>query len=428
MYDSRLKSMMTRSLIIISGFTVWVNFCAVQVSAQSADAAAEHRKARDEFVLAEQASQKRQVSTESFQRELDKLVEQKNVIQREIVTAESKVAYANEKLKYYSTRGAHEEIEKWRLQAESWSTRGKAAETELAKVDSEIQATVQALQTSLKQADENSLILPGQNVEVFVAEDDTLNGVYEVSRGGYIILKRVGRVTLAGKNLPEAEKAIKEALGRNQIKDATVTVERPQNGGAGGVAGAVVGGEGPVIYLAGEFLKPGAWKPPAGLSPTIVTTVLRSGGLTPAADLSKVRLLRLVSGQSQVEEVNVQAILNGGDHLTPNGLPSDLTLNSGDIVMVPAFANVIYVTGNVLKPGPMKLLPDDELTAYSAILRAGGFGRFANRKNVYVLRDLGNGTKKKIPVSIKELQSNGGMDVILQSKDIVVVREKFFSF
>jgi protein involved in polysaccharide export with SLBB domain len=96
--------------------------------------------------------------------------------------------------------------------------------------------------------------------------------------------------------------------------------------------------------------------------------------------------------------------------------------------MVPAFANVIYVTGNVLKPGPMKLLPDDELTAYSAILRAGGFGRFANKKSVYVLRDLGNGTKKKIPVSIKELQTSGGMDVILQSKDIVVVREKFFSF
>ena len=110
------------------------------------------------------------------------------------------------------------------------------------------------------------------------------------------------------------------------------------------------------------------------------------------------------------------------------GLQSDLTLNQGDIVMVPAYANVIYVTGNVLKPGAIKLLPDDELTAYSAILRAGGFARFANRKKVYVLRDMGDGAKKKIPVSIKELQSGKGTDVVLQSKDIVVVPEKFFSW
>jgi protein involved in polysaccharide export with SLBB domain len=153
-----------------------------------------------------------------------------------------------------------------------------------------------------------------------------------------------------------------------------------------------------------------------------VTVILRSGGLKPDADLTKVRLLRLVTGQPQVEEVNVQAIMNGA------GLPSDLALRPGDIVFVPAFANVIYVTGNVLQPGALKLLPDDELTVYSAILRCGGFARFANRKKVYILRDLGNGAKQRIPVSIKELQEGAGADMILRSKDIVVVPERFFSF
>jgi protein involved in polysaccharide export with SLBB domain len=201
----------------------------------------------------------------------------------------------------------------------------------------------------------------------------------------------------------------------NQIKNATVMVERPQSGG-----GLSAGAE-QVIYLSGEFLKPGAWKIPAGLSPTLVTTILRSGGLSPAADLTKVRLLRLVSGQSLVEEVNVQAILNG------SGLHSDVSLQPGDVVMVPPFANVVYVTGNVVKPGALKLLPDDELTVYSAILRAGGFSRFANRSKVYVLRELGNGDKQKIPVDIKSLQEGGGGDLTLKSKDIVVVPEKFFS-
>jgi hypothetical protein len=82
----------------------------------------------------------------------------------------------------------------------------------------------------------------------------------------------------------------------------------------------------------------------------------------------------------------------------------------------------------VVKPGTLKLLPDDELTAYSAILRCGGFSRFANKKKVYVLRDRGTGAKQRIPVSIKELQDGNGSDVVLESKDIVVVPEKFFSF
>jgi protein involved in polysaccharide export with SLBB domain len=394
-------------------WTAWIGIWARPVAAQTPDATAEYKKARDEFVQAEQSAQKRQVSTESFQRELDKLVEQKAHWESESVFANGKVAYANEKLKHYTTLGNQEEIEKWRIQAENWTARSKAAELELAKVESDIQATVQALQTSFKQSDEGSLLLPGETIEVFVAEDDTLNGPCQIRRGGYIILPRVGRVTLAGKNVTEAEKAIKEALGLSQIKDATVMVERSQG---------VVMGEGAVIYLAGEFVKPGAWKIPQGISPTIVTTILRSGGLTDSADLTKVRLLRLVNGQALVEEVNVRAILDGV------GLRPDLTLNSGDIVMVPPFANVVYVTGNVLKPSTIKLLPNEELTAHSAILRAGGFARFANRKKVYVLRDQGNGMKKKITINIKDLQANGGKDVVLQSKDVVVVPEKFFSF
>ncbi len=404
--------MAQRTLTLLS-LTGWVGLLASSLFAQTLDATAEQRKVRDQFVQAEQVTQQRQVSTDSFQRELDKLVEQKNRWQSEIVSAKGKGAFANEKVKYHTTLGEQHEMEKWRKQADDWSSRVKAAESELARVDSDIQATVQALQASLKQFDEGSLLLPGESIEVFVTEDETLNGVYQLRRGGYIMLPRVGRVALAGKKLAEAEKTIKDALGQSQIKDATVTVERPQG---------VSGGDGAVIYLAGEFLKPGAWKVPTGISPTIVTTILRSGGLTSAADLTKVRLLRLVSGQPLVEEVNVRAILDG------DGLPTDLTLNSGDIVMVPAYANVVYVTGNVLKPGAMKLLPDEELTAYSAILRAGGFARFANRKKVYVLRDQGNGVKKKIPVSIKEIQAEGGSDVILQSKDIVVVPERFFSF
>ena len=56
------------------------------------------------------------------------------------------------------------------------------------------------------------------------------------------------------------------------------------------------------IYLAGEFKTTGPLKIPAGMQPTLVTTILRSGGLTSSADLTKVKLLRLEAGKSLVEE------------------------------------------------------------------------------------------------------------------------------
>jgi protein involved in polysaccharide export with SLBB domain len=381
------------------------------VKAQGSDVATP--QSDQAFQQAQEAVDKRQLDVETIQRRLDDLMDQKSLWQRELVDARARVSTAKEKLDVATSTGNREAIEKWNVEVDNWEARMKTDVVELEKVESDIQDTVQTLQNSLKSTSDNDIIVPGESVEVYVTEDETLNGVYQVRRGGYIIMPRVGRVMLAGQKLKEAELAIKEALQVNQIKDATVMVERPSSGG--------VGNE-PVIYLAGEFLHPGAWKVPHELSATIVTTILRSGGLTDSADLTRVRLLRLVSGQAQVEEVNVQAILNGA------GLPSDISLQPGDIVVVPATANTVYVTGNVEKPGPLKMLSDEQLTVYSAILRAGGFARFANRNKIYVLRETGNGIKQRIPVSIKEIQNKGGADLVLKSKDIVVVPENFFSF
>ena len=256
-------------------------------------------------------------------------------------------------------------------------------------------------------------IVPGDNLDVSeVAEDPTLSRVYEVRSGGSVFIPQVGKVQVAGKDLAGAEAAIKEALGQNYIKDAHVAVERNDRSG----------GNGRVLYLVGQFSRAGPWPIPAGFQPTVVTTILRSGGVTRTADLTRVRLLRLVGGQGVVEEVNVQAILDGVS------LPSDLPLNSGDIIVIPAFANVVYVTGSVKKPGTMPILPDDELTAYTAVLRSGGFVRFANRAKIFVLRDRGNGEKQRIDVNIRRVNKATANDVILEPKDIIVVPERFFSF
>lgn len=374
---------------------------------------AAYKKSRAEFQAAAEAVTKKQAGTESISRDLERLKEQKQNWQREIIYAKGRAAVAKEQLNHFLTVGDQPQIEKWRTQMENWQTRHKAAVLELEKTEMEIHDTAKALQDSFK-VTKNEVVMPGESLEVFVKEDSTLNKVYQVKQGGYIFMDNVGRIDVAGKTLPEVEQAIREKLAENYIKNATVLVERASGGSLT---------DGQVIYLAGEFVKPGAWKIPVGLTPTILSTLLRNP-YKETADLTKVRLLRLENGQALDEEVNVQAILHGARQ----GQQADLVLRPGDIVTLNAFANVVYVSGNVVRPGALKLLPDDELTVYSAILRSGGFSRFANRKKVYILRDMGNGAKTKIPVNIRDIEKGIGSDIILKSKDIIKVPEKFFSF
>ena len=395
----------------------WLAGSAVDLKAQTTGAAADKvdawKKANEEFLQAEKLKARKGTTGQTIQSDLAKLAERKASIEREVEYSRSKLSNASKQLGVATRLGAQDEIEKWRKEVTAWESRIKAAEAEVTKIESETEAAIKNLY-KISEETQSAIILPGETLQVFVLEDETFNGLYQVREGGYVVLPRVGRIQVAGKDLVGVEKAVKEALETTQLRQGTVMIERAR--------GVYSEKAGEVIYLAGEFQTPGPMRIPEGFSPTIVTTILRAGGLTRVADLTRVKLLRLENGKALVEEVNVQAILDG------SGLPSDLALSSGDIIVVPAFSPIVYVTGNVPSPGILQLTPDEELTAYSAILRSGGFARFANRKKVYVMRDRGNGEKTKIPVNIKEVQAGKMNDIILQGLDIVVVPESWFSW
>jgi protein involved in polysaccharide export with SLBB domain len=145
--------------------------------------------------------------------------------------------------------------------------------------------------------------------------------------------------------------------------------------------------------------------------------------VTDKADLSKVRVMRMAANKGVVEEINVAKILDGG------GLTSDLTLGEGDVITIPAGPNnLVFITGNVVSPGSFPLKQGERISAYSAILRNGGFARFADQKKVFILRALPDGTKVKLPVDVAAIKKGQRPDIQLVSSDIIVVPEKFFSF
>jgi protein involved in polysaccharide export with SLBB domain len=99
------------------------------------------------------------------------------------------------------------------------------------------------------------------------------------------------------------------------------------------------------------------------------------------------------------------------------------------VITVPAGpANQIFVTGNVKRQGAQDMVPGEKLTAYAAILNAGGLARFADEHKTHVLRAMPDGTKRKIPADLVDIKKGRKQDLLLQSNDIVVVPEKWFSF
>jgi protein involved in polysaccharide export with SLBB domain len=342
---------------------------------------------------------------------MDDLSDQKQTLDSELRYARAKLDEARRRLDVESMAGHAEEADKWQQEVTDWQTRVKSLQSQLGQVNNEVQGAIQQMQPPAPQDD---LIVPGDTLEIFVVEDNSFNGRYQVRRGGYMILPAVGRIPVAGKSLQEAEVEVRKALEQTQLQHATVMVEK--------VEGSDIE-TGPVIYLAGEFKSPRPFKIPTGTKATVVSVILSCGGVTDKADLTRVKVMRVVANKSVVEEENVEKILEG------NGLTSDLTLSDGDVLMVPAgSANVIFVTGRVERPGSLPLRPGDKLSAYAAILECGGFSRFADLKKVYVLRASPDGTKVKIPVNILAIEHGHAADIPLQGDDIIIVPEKFFSF
>jgi len=340
----------------------------------------------------------------------DDLAEQKQTLETEVRYAKGKLDAAQNKLTTATAAGNMEQADRLEEEIKSWSGRLKEAKSQLAQVDQELAPAVATNGVGNKE-----MIVPGQNLEIYVVEDPSFNGRYEVRRGGYIILPQVGRISVAGKSIDGAEATVKRALQASQLQKASVMIE-PISG--------LDAEAGPTIYLSGEFQHPRPYKIPAGTAPTLVGVILSSGGVTDKADLTHVKVMRMVQNKGVVEEVNVQQIMDG-----KGSLASDVTLSEGDVIIVPVGqANLVYVTGNVKHQGSYKLVSGEKLTAYGVILQSGGFARFADQKKVHVLRAMPDGTKVKIPVNVVAISRGQQADVQLQTNDIIVVPEKWFTW
>ncbi|MBE0542942.1 MAG: polysaccharide export protein [Verrucomicrobia bacterium] len=92
----------------------------------------------------------------------------------------------------------------------------------------------------------------------------------------------------------------------------------------------------------------------------------------------------------------------------------------------------VYLVGPVRMPGPQEIPSDEVLTLSKAILRAGGFNDFADRRNVKVTRKTGvaDATDQTFTVDVAEILEKGrsSADLPLQPGDLIYIPERLIRF
>jgi protein involved in polysaccharide export with SLBB domain len=91
----------------------------------------------------------------------------------------------------------------------------------------------------------------------------------------------------------------------------------------------------------------------------------------------------------------------------------------------------IYIWGQVRNQGPIDISVNENLTAGKAILRAGGFSDFANKKKVKVIRGAGaqGASKEVFELNMVDILEGGKTekDVLLQPDDSIMVPSRLIN-
>ncbi len=171
-----------------------------------------------------------------------------------------------------------------------------------------------------------NIVRVGDVLDIVVMEDHALSGQFSVLESGNILVPGIGRIYLLGSTLEAAQNIVRRHIESDQVKKATVIVERLRTSQQAAVA------EMPrmAIFVSGAVTKPGQHRVPVqaegGL--TVFEALMIAGGTTRFADLSRSYILRKAPGGDRSRLlVNLQAISRGEAR--------DVQLQEGDIIMVP---------------------------------------------------------------------------------------------
>jgi polysaccharide export outer membrane protein len=121
------------------------------------------------------------------------------------------------------------------------------------------------------------------------------------------------------------------------------------------------------------------------------------------------------SGKFTVAEVQVRNLLTGANPA------ENILICPHDVITVPA-AEMVYVMGEVRKPGPVALNDREGISALQAVSMAEGFGPAPAPQAAKIVRIVpGTKARQEIPVDLRKVLAGKAEDIGLRANDILVV-------
>ena len=276
-----------------------------------------------------------------------------------------------------------------------------------------------------------SVVPPGTNISVTLGQPRSINVnvVGEVNRPGPVTVSAFSNafniVAKAG-GVNQFADLRNITIRRNGVIIDNIDVYRYLNTGYYGKKQYLENGDFIIVGVVkkkvlatGQFKRPMYYqlKEDEGVSALLYF----SGGLTPDALASNMKIIRTDNEQQQLIDVNANAIINIKGE--------DFPLRDGDVVKVDMIkqgvVNKVEVRGEVTYPDLYELRPNDKL--FDVINRAGGVTNNTFLKRAYILRGAGDSTKlssDRLEVDLTDYNSgnvNSLNNVKLEANDVVLL-------
>jgi polysaccharide export outer membrane protein len=236
---------------------------------------------------------------------------------------------------------------------------------------------------------------PGDLLDIGVFASPELTARVRVPSDGDISFPLLGKLHVNGMMPEEVQDLIRDQLmKRDFVKDPEVSV-------------FVLEYAHQAVYVLGEVIRPGAY--PVLGSHLLSDYLSVAGGFTPRAGKTIT-----VTRQDHPDTPDVVRFSRA-----PNLSGTNPQVNAGDSIYV-GQAGLVYVVGDVTRPGGFILDSDQKLTVMKALALAEGTKPTASLKGARLVRMTDKG-REEIPINLKKIYQAKAADLELQDQDIVYV-------
>ena len=259
----------------------------------------------------------------------------------------------------------------------------------------------------------------GDEIEVGVFGAESFSGTHQVEESGEIAIPLLGPITAAGKTPRELETHLEDRLRETYMRDPHVSVQVLETQSLGVSVVGAVGAPG-VYQVSGSKTLLEVLAMAQGLTDEAGNAVFvmrqSAGGRAMPVELASADGLAQAppSQDAHVIEVDLGALLESGD------ASQNVVVQPGDIVQVRP-AGLVYVVGEVNRPGGFTIPAGEPLTVLQALALAEGTGSTAAASRSVIVREMPDGSRVEIPVDLDAVLDGSEAPPALAARDVLFV-------